>query len=138
MSKTKQNPVLYSWKSNLPDNKLTLQERQIETAIESMDNLCNELDKKGWKYKRLGPEVTTEPYLLGSILRENQVIFYDDDKKIGDAVCKYGSYGYEVGLFEVMGSPLLFDSVTDDVQGWVTEEEIIKRLEEYYDSKRDE
>lgn len=131
MSK-KHNPVICSWKSDLPDHELTTQEKRIEQAIDAMDDLCKELDKRGWKYKRLGPRVTTEPYLLGSMLATNCMIFYDGEKKIGDAICQYGSYGYEVGLFEVAGSPLLSESITDDVQGWVTKEEIIERLGEFY------
>lgn len=43
-----------------------------------------------------------------------------------DAVCHLGSYGYENGLLEIMGSI----SRSDDVEGWLTAEDVIERIEE--------
>lgn len=42
-----------------------------------------------------------------------------------DAICHDGSYGHEYGLIEVMG---LFDD--DDVTGYLTAEDILKKIDE--------
>ena len=42
-----------------------------------------------------------------------------------DAVCHYGSYGYEEGLLEIYGT-----IAGNDVVGWLTAENVIKRIEE--------
>ena len=43
-----------------------------------------------------------------------------------DAICHKGSYGYEDGLLEIMGSI----SRSEDVEGWLTAEDVIERIEE--------
>lgn len=48
-----------------------------------------------------------------------------------DAICHRGSYGYEEGLLEIMGSI----SRSDDVEGWLTAEDVIERIEEVEDGK---
>lgn len=46
-----------------------------------------------------------------------------------DAICQPGSYGYEQGLLEIYGE--IVDEATDgdSVVGWLTAEDVIKRLE---------
>lgn len=46
-----------------------------------------------------------------------------------DAICQRGSYGYEAGLLEIYGE--IVDEATDgdSVVGWLTAEDVIKRLE---------
>ena len=43
-----------------------------------------------------------------------------------DAVCHDSSYGHENGLIEVMGT--VCRSEDDDVEGWLTADEILSRL----------
>lgn len=43
-----------------------------------------------------------------------------------DAICHSGSYGHEQGLLEVMGTVARADD--DDVEGWLTADEILQRL----------
>lgn len=43
-----------------------------------------------------------------------------------DAICHNGSYGHERGLLEIMGT--IVRAVEDDVEGWLTAEEILQRL----------
>ena len=43
-----------------------------------------------------------------------------------DAVCHSGSYGHERGLLEIMGT--IVRAVDDEVEGWLTAEEILQRL----------
>lgn len=44
-----------------------------------------------------------------------------------DAVCHSYSYGHQEGLLEVMGNISAYE---DDVEGWLTAEEILNRLDE--------
>ena len=53
-----------------------------------------------------------------------QIIAYDAaGNRIWDGVWGWGSYGFEQGLIEVMGSQLLGH---DDVKGWLTARQITK------------
>jgi len=62
-------------------------------------------------------------------LKTNQIIVYDDNgDRAWDAVCNIGSYGFAQGLLEVMGKAVV--RVDDEVEGWLTADEIIERLEE--------
>ena len=55
-----------------------------------------------------------------------------------DAVCHEFSYGHERGLIEIMGS--IVDNDDDDVEGWLTAEEILARIdgEDDYEEEEDE
>ena len=46
-----------------------------------------------------------------------------------DVICHYGSYGYDEGLLELMGNI----SRINDVEGYLTAEDVIKRIK--YESK---
>lgn len=46
----------------------------------------------------------------------------------GDIICHGGSYGGDSGLWESMG----FDWDDEDVTGYLTAQEVIDRLKEYY------
>lgn len=90
--------------------------------MEELNRLEEYLKEHGIKYDRNDREKTEK------VLDFHQIVVYDDDKPIWDAVCHTGSYGYEQGLLEVMGS-IVSKDVCDRVEGWLTADEIIKRLE---------
>lgn len=59
---------------------------------------------------------------------QNQIFVYDENGEIKwDVICHVGSYGYEQGLLEIMGSIV---KGIDSVEGFLTADDIIKRLEE--------
>ena len=63
----------------------------------------------------------------------HQIRVYDKEENRGydfiwDAICHYGSYGFEHGLLEVMGT-IVRDDAGDSVEGWLTAQDIIDRLE---------
>lgn len=94
-----------------------------------MDKLDAMLTERGIEhtYGRRFPEMdelgSKEPYLFKDQDWGTQIVVYDGEMRSWDAICGYGSYGYEQGLIEVMGS------VTDkDVEGFLTADEVIKRL----------
>lgn len=60
-----------------------------------------------------------------------QVIFMDarTDERVADCICHFGSYGYEHGLIEAMGAPLVnVEEVHDDVEGCLTAIDIMARI----------
>lgn len=48
-----------------------------------------------------------------------------------DAICHSGSYDYEAGLLEIMGL-VDYETVWDDVEGWLTAEQVFSRIKEHY------
>ena len=57
-----------------------------------------------------------------------QIIVYNKDgERQWDAICNFGSYGHEEGLLEIMGTIV---QGSDSVEGWLTADDVIKRLEE--------
>lgn len=53
-----------------------------------------------------------------------------------DVVCHGGSYGYEKGLLEVMGPDWLVPENEDGVEGWLTAEEILRRIDLHKEQTR--
>ena len=60
-----------------------------------------------------------------------QIIVYSKHgTRLWDVICQKGSYGYEEGLLEAMGSPIVKWSDGDSVVGYLTAQDVINRLEE--------
>lgn len=48
-----------------------------------------------------------------------------------DVICHKGSYGYDRGLLEIMGSLITEEEAEEDnVVGWLTADDVIRRIEE--------
>lgn len=63
------------------------------------------------------------------IWNRHSIIVYDDNGEyLWDAICHRGSYGYEKGLLEIMGTIVSYDA-GDSVEGWLTAQDVIDRLE---------
>lgn len=54
---------------------------------------------------------------------------FDVKQRKWDAICHRGSFGYEEGLLEIMGSIVRADA-GNEVEGFLTAEDVIKRIEE--------
>lgn len=60
----------------------------------------------------------------------HQIIVYDENgKRLWDAICHKGSYGYSEGLLEIYGT--IVRPCRDSVEGWLTAEDVIERIEEH-------
>lgn len=61
----------------------------------------------------------------------NQVWYPNYEKKVCDVICHEYSYGGSDGYLEMMG---LSENEYDDVEGWLTVEEVYDRIyKDYYD-----
>lgn len=69
--------------------------------------------------------------ICGKLLERHQIIVFENGERSWDAICQYGSYGYEEGLLEVMGEPVVRPNDGDSVCGDLTAEDAIERWEEY-------
>lgn len=90
--------------------------------MEELNKLEDYLKEHNIKYNRTDRDKTEKA------LDFHQIMVYDDDKPIWDAICHTGSYGFEQGLIEVMGS-IVSKEAGDKCEGWLTADEIIRRLE---------
>ena len=87
------------------------------TKVKELDMLENYLKTKGISY--------TRTYDGG-----HQIIVFDSyGHRQWDVVCRPGSYGYEEGLLEAMGDPVVTWKDGDSVVGFLTAQDVIKRLE---------
>lgn len=110
--------VYYDAKGNL----LGIAPDEEEQTMSELDKLEQYLKDHRYRYERKDKE---SEYPDGKF-NWHQIRVYDHSGEIQewDAICHYGSYGYEQGLLEIMGS-ITGDS---DVIGWLTAEEVIERL----------
>lgn len=96
-----------------------------EIKNEELDKLQSYLAEHGYYYTRVKPSLSGYP---------NGVFVFSDPektKKLWDAMCHPGTYGYEQGKLEVMGDVILTDDEKcfDSVVGYLTADDIIQRLE---------
>jgi hypothetical protein len=88
--------------------------------MSELDKLEEYLKKYNIPYERIDEE---------GIFNRHQILVKDEDGVvIWDAVCHFGSYGYKEGLLEIMGT-LVRPEDRDSVAGWLTAEDVIKRIE---------
>ena len=59
---------------------------------------------------------------------DHTIIVNDKKENEWDVICHPGSYGYKDGLLEAMGKEIV-QKEDSEVEGWLTSEEIIRRLE---------
>lgn len=59
----------------------------------------------------------------------HQIVVYGPKDYEWDAICHHGSYGHEEGLLETMGDIVNKKEVGDSVEGWLTAEDVINRIE---------
>lgn len=88
----------------------------------------SELDKLEQYLKEHKYEYVRHDEDRNQYMNRHQLIVYDSEMNYQwDAICHFGSYGYEKGLLEVAGTIVRNDD--DSVEGWLTADEIIGRLE---------
>lgn len=63
---------------------------------------------------------------INAYLTRHQIIVPSKQNREWDVICHPGSYGYKEGLLELMGNI----SRNDDVEGYLTAEDVIERIKE--------
>lgn len=63
---------------------------------------------------------------------KDQIVAPDRNTHAIDAICQYGSYGYQEGLLEVMG-PRTVCGTSDGVVGYLTAEQAFELFEKWRD-----
>lgn len=74
------------------------------------------------------------PFQVTSCWGTPQVCYPSDAERVCDAVCHSNSYGYSEDLLEIMG--LVDSAADDDVEGWLTAEEVFSRIQKDYEKRR--
>ena len=95
--------------------------------MSELDKLQKYLEETGYVYSR-SDEVNNFAEVIGvekiCKIDRHQIIVYDKNmNRQWDAICHYGSYGYDRGLLEVSGN-----ITREDVEGYLTAQDIINRL----------
>ena len=62
----------------------------------------------------------------------NRVEVWRDRTRLFDAICQRGSYGYEEGLLETMGTIVDVATLGDTVEGHLSASDVISRIEDVY------
>ena len=116
-------------------------EREETAGIEGermteLDKLEAYLKDRNIPYKRIDEKppipFSHSPFEIFEGIRDrHQIIVFDDKGNcLWDAICQWESYGYKQGLLEIMGSLVNKKKDGDVVVGWLTAEDVIKRIEE--------
>lgn len=109
----------------------------MESRITELDKLENYLKENDIEYERIDTEMPTD-ILMGSPVivprgfgeRHQICVLHTGSNCDWDVICNYGSYGFEDGLLELMGTLVTKEeSEYDSVVGYLTAEDIIERLE---------
>lgn len=114
---------------------------KLEVYLKEHGYFYERIDKE-CRYDDLGSEVLKGfnddlVAKFGHPFDQHQIVVYNCDVAgmteeqkqehyLWDAICHWGSYGYEKGLLEVMGPPV----AEVDVEGYLTAQDIIDILEE--------
>lgn len=85
--------------------------------LTEMNKLEDYLKANGFEYQR--EDEDAEP------MDKHQIIVFENGVRSWDVICHYGSYGGDEGLLEGMG-----DLFGPDVDGYLTAEDVIKKIEE--------
>ena len=101
--------------------------------MSELDKLEVYLKEHGYKYKRIDksryPELPDE-YKKSGFGEQHQILVYNDkDEVLWDAICHWGSFGWHDGLLEIMGSIVDEKRVGDSVEGYLTAQDVIERIE---------
>lgn len=104
-------------------------------GISEMEKLAQYLNENGYTFEIIRGH--TPSYLF----ERNQIWVWTDETRtdtLFDAICHFGSYGYEQGLLEIMGDRLMTEQDGGrSVAGWLTADQIIERLKKWEETKDD-
>lgn len=99
--------------------------------MSELDKLEAYLKEHGYEYERITEEnMNTDLWSREVVdMGRKQIVVSENGKRKWDAICQWGSYGYNEGLLEIYGSIVDEKKDGDDVVGWLTAQDVIDRLE---------
>lgn len=82
------------------------------------------------RYRETAELVSWDGSITTEIQTRDQICVPEEGERCQwDAICQSGSYGYELGLLEIYGEIVDEQKDGDTVVGYLTAEDVIKRLE---------
>lgn len=90
-----------------------------------LDKLEKFLQENEYQYERIESNGG-----IGEDRHQIKVFDEENGEELFDVICQRGSYGYEEGLLEAMGSIVNEKEIGDRVEGYLTADEIIRRIKE--------
>ena len=104
------------------------------TNLRELNKLENYLRDNQIPYERIDQDTVLNAYEMPNMLERHQIYVPSRSVHEWDAICHWGSYGYEEGLLEIYG--ILVDSYKDgdSVVGWLTASDVIERIERKKDA----
>lgn len=94
--------------------------------VEELNKLEQYLKEHNISYTRTDRDCEFDSNGYWLVTERHQIIVYKNGKRSWDAICNYGSYGYEEGLLEIMGD--IVPPGCGTVEGWLTAKNVIDRL----------
>jgi len=102
--------------------------------LKELNKLERYLREKGIRYERIDQDEQAldaeHPYCILKFERHQVCVPCEGEGREWDVICHKGSYGADEGLLEIMGS-IVTKNVGDTVEGWLTAEDVIERIERY-------
>ena len=96
--------------------------------MSELDKLERYLKEHGLCYKRFD-EPAFIPMIDDGDVGRHQIVVYDEEGgRKWDAICQFGSFGYEEGLLEIYGD-IVNEEYAEGVIGWLTADDVSKRLD---------
>lgn len=100
--------------------------------LTELNKLEDYLKNRGMQYERhdVNYEFGEVDGLLIQLERHQIIVPQDGPTREWDAICQRGSYGAEEGLLEIYGK--IVRPCGDSVEGYLTAQDVIERIEEVY------
>ena len=99
--------------------------------MSELDKLEEYLKVQGINYIRIDQnEEKSKDYF--QMDRHQIIVPEDGPAREWDAICQKCSYGYEQGLLEIMGTIVDEEKVGDTVEGYLTADDVIQRIEQLF------
>ena len=99
------------------------------TDLRELNKLEQYLKRTGIRYERQDKDKRYDACGAILSLERHQICVPSIRDSEWDAICHWGSYGYEEGLLEIYGTLVDEKKDGDSVVGWMTAEDVIKRIE---------
>ena len=99
--------------------------------LTELNKLEKYLKARGMRYERFDNDEVVGARDVYRLDRHQIIVPASGEEAEWDAICQRGSYGEEEGLLEIYGV-IVPESVCDSVEGFLTAQDVIERIERVY------